>query len=339
MGKLTGRSALVSGGASGIGNAIAQLFLEEGASVAISDINGDGLDAAVKDLSGSGTVLGINGDVRSMANAGRMVAETVEAFGAIDVLVCNAGITSVAPIGSYQEEWDAVLTTNVKGMFTLVKHAVPHMIAQGGGNIVTLGSEMGIVAVPESPAYNASKGAVIMFTKSIALDLIRHNIRVNSLCPGITRTPLLQAEVDNSLDPERPQPSRRPGRRSAGRRPGGDRPGACSWPVRPARSPSAAAWCLTAASPRAEHHGHDHRGRPVQSRPRRRPSRQPRPDRGRAAAAPARSPAPRWPAASGYPCPPHTGWSPTSPTSSWSMRKSRRRTAPAGAAAHRLPVP
>jgi NAD(P)-dependent dehydrogenase (short-subunit alcohol dehydrogenase family) len=204
MGKLTGRSALVSGGASGIGKAIAQLFLEEGASVAISDINGDGLDAAVKDLSGYGTVIGINGDVRSMADAGRMVAETVETFGAIDVLVCNAGITSVMPIEQLtEEEWDAVLTTNVKGMFTLVKHAVPHMIRQGGGNIVTLGSEMGIVAVPESPAYNASKGAIIMFTKSIAVDLIRHNIRVNSLCPGITRTPLLQAEVDNSIDPER----------------------------------------------------------------------------------------------------------------------------------------
>ena len=204
MDKLTGRSALVSGGASGIGKAIAQLFLEEGANVAISDINGDGLDAAVKELSGYGTVIGINGDVRSMADAGRMVAETVETFGAIDVLVCNAGITSVMPIEQLtEEEWDAVLTTNVKGMFTLVKHAVPHMIRQGGGNIVTLGSEMGIVAVPESPAYNASKGAIIMFTKSIAVDLIRHNIRVNSLCPGITRTPLLQAEVDNSIDPER----------------------------------------------------------------------------------------------------------------------------------------
>ena len=204
MDKLAGRSALVSGGASGIGKAIAQLFLEEGASVAISDINGDGLDAAVKDLSGYGTVLGIQGDVRSMADAGRMVAATVEAFGAIDVLICNAGITSVMPIEQLtEEEWDAVLTTNVKGMFTLVKHAVPHMIRQGGGNIVTLGSEMGIVAVPESPAYNASKGAIIMFTKSIAVNLIRHSIRANSLCPGITRTPLLQAEVDNSIDPER----------------------------------------------------------------------------------------------------------------------------------------
>ena len=75
------------------------------------------------------------------------------------------------------------------------------MQAAGSGVIITLGSEMGIVAVPESPAYNASKGAVIMFTKSIAQNLIQYGIRVNSLCPGITRTPLLQAEVDNSIDP------------------------------------------------------------------------------------------------------------------------------------------
>jgi NAD(P)-dependent dehydrogenase (short-subunit alcohol dehydrogenase family) len=202
MGKLTGDSALVSGGASGIGKAIAQIFLEEGASVVVSDINADALETAVTELSGLGPVSGVAGDVRSMADASRMVGQTVERHGKIDVLVCNAGITSVMPIEQLTEqEWDAVLTTNVKGMFTLVKQAVPHMIRQGGGRIVTLGSEMGIVAVPESPAYNASKGAVIMFTKSIAVDLIRHNIRVNSLCPGITRTPLLQAEVDNSIDP------------------------------------------------------------------------------------------------------------------------------------------
>lgn len=202
MGKLTGRKALVSGGASGIGKAIAQLFLTEGASVLISDINDEGLAKAVAELSEYGTVAGVAGDVRSMADASRMVAETVSQFGGIDTLVCNAGITSVMPIQQLSEdEWDAVLGTNVKGMFTLVKSAIPHMIEGGGGTIVTLGSEMGIVAVPESPAYNASKGAVIMFTKSIAIDLIKHNIRVNALCPGITRTPLLQAEVDNSIDP------------------------------------------------------------------------------------------------------------------------------------------
>jgi NAD(P)-dependent dehydrogenase (short-subunit alcohol dehydrogenase family) len=204
MGKLTGQTALVTGGASGIGKAIAQLFLQEGASVVIADINADGLKTAVEELSTGGPVTGVEGDVRSMADAGRMVATAVEQYGQLDVLVCNAGITSVMPIEQLgEDEWDAVLTTNVKGMFTVVKQAVPVMIAQGGGRIVTLGSEMGIVAVPESPAYNASKGAVIMFTKSIAVDLIRHNIRVNSLCPGITRTPLLQAEVDNSVDPAR----------------------------------------------------------------------------------------------------------------------------------------
>jgi len=202
MGKLTGRTALISGGASGIGRAIAQLFLEEGCQVVISDINAGTLEAVTKELGEFGEVAGVAGDVRSMQDAGRMVETAITRFGKLDVLVCNAGITSVMPIQELSEdEWDAVLTTNVKGMFTLVKHAVPHMIEQGGGKIVTLGSEMGIVAVPESPAYNASKGAVIMFTKSIAVDLIRHNIRVNSLCPGITRTPLLQAEVDNSLDP------------------------------------------------------------------------------------------------------------------------------------------
>lgn len=202
MARLDGKTALISGGASGIGKAIAQLFLEEGARVVITDINADALKVALDELATFGPVSGVRGDVRSMQDAGEMVSAAVARHGSLDVLVCNAGITSVMPIEMLEEEeWDRVLATNVKGMFTLVKHAIPHMKAQGHGSIVTLGSEMGIVAVPESPAYNASKGAVIMFTKSLALDLIRHNIRVNALCPGITRTPLLQAEVDNSLDP------------------------------------------------------------------------------------------------------------------------------------------
>jgi NAD(P)-dependent dehydrogenase (short-subunit alcohol dehydrogenase family) len=200
--RLAHQVALVSGGASGIGRAIAEVFLGEGASVVISDINETALAATVDSLSSLGPVTGATGDVRRMKDAAEMVQCAVDTYGAIDILVCNAGITSVMPIEQLEEdEWDAVMTTNVKGMYTLVKAAVPFMKTRGGGRIVTLGSEMGIVAVPESPVYNASKGAVIMFTKSIAVDLIRYNIRVNSLCPGITRTPLLQAEVDNSLDP------------------------------------------------------------------------------------------------------------------------------------------
>lgn len=202
MSKLDGDVAVVTGAASGIGRAIAELYLEHGASVVLTDINADGLAVAEKELSDAGPVRSVAGDVRSMADAGRMIQAALDWAGKLDILVCNAGITSVAPIELLDEaEWDAVLTTNVKGMFTMVKHAVAPMRAGGGGRIITLGSEMGIVAVPESPAYNASKGAVIMFTKSIAVDLIRYNIRVNALCPGITRTPLLQLEVDNSVDP------------------------------------------------------------------------------------------------------------------------------------------
>jgi len=205
-GRVQDRVALITGGASGIGKATARLFLEEGAKVTIADMNADSLDQAVKDLRGIGDhgdeLIGVRGDVRSMQDAATMVGAAVDGFGRLDILFCNAGITSVMPISELTEdEWDAVIDTNLKGMFTLVKQAVPQMKAQGGGTIITMGSEMGIVAVPESPAYNASKGGVIMLTRSLAIDLIRDNIRVNSLCPGITRTPLLQAEVDNSLDP------------------------------------------------------------------------------------------------------------------------------------------
>jgi len=205
VGRLEGKITLITGGASGIGKATARLFLEEGARVVISDINADALDTAVAELSADGgAISGIRGDVRSMADGGAMVAAAVERYGRLDVLFCNAGITSVSPIEQLtEEEWDAVIDTNLKGMFTLIKAAVPQMRTQGGGAIITMGSEMGIVAVPESPAYNASKGGVIMFTRSIAIDLIQHNIRINTICPGITRTPLLQAEVDNSIDPEK----------------------------------------------------------------------------------------------------------------------------------------
>jgi len=201
--KLANKVALVSGGASGIGRAIAEEFLEAGARVVITDINESLLDSTVAELADRGSIVGHVGDVRVMADAGQMVQRALDEFGSLDILMCNAGIPSVNPIELLEEdEWDRVIATNLKGMYTLIKHAIGPMKAQGHGVIITMGSEMGFVAVPESPVYCASKGAVHMFTKSLAIDLITHNIRVNSLCPGITRTPLLQAEADNSIDPE-----------------------------------------------------------------------------------------------------------------------------------------
>lgn len=205
MKRLDGKSAVITGGASGIGRATARLFLEEGAKVTIADIDDKLLSATLAELGKvSKDVHAVRGDVRLVADGAKIVAAAVERFGRVDILFCNAGITSMSPIESLtEEEWEAVIDTNLKGQFTLVKAAVPAMKAQGGGVIITMGSEMGIVAVPESPAYNASKGGVIMFTKSIALDLITHNIRVNCLCPGVTQTALLEREVKTSPDPER----------------------------------------------------------------------------------------------------------------------------------------
>jgi NAD(P)-dependent dehydrogenase (short-subunit alcohol dehydrogenase family) len=202
--RLQGKTAVVTGGGSGIGRAIAALFAEEGARVVAGDISEDALAAAARDPSfAKAGVVCTLADVRRMVDAKALVDTAVNRFGGLDVLVCSAGITSVMPIERLEEdEWDRVLETNVRGMYTMVKAAVPAM-KERGGSIITLGSEMGIVAAPGSPAYNASKGAVIMFTKSIALDLIRYGIRVNALCPGITRTPLLQTEVDLSVDPAR----------------------------------------------------------------------------------------------------------------------------------------
>jgi NAD(P)-dependent dehydrogenase (short-subunit alcohol dehydrogenase family) len=205
MNRLAGKAALITGGASGIGKATARLFLEEGARVTIADINAPLLASTAAELGGLGlgALHTVAGDVASFADGERMVAEAVAAHGLLDIVVCAAGITSRSRIADLSEhEFDRVIGVNLKGMYTVIHAAVPRLEERGGGVIVTVGSEMGFVADPNAPAYNASKGGVVMFTKSIAVDLITRNIRVNCLCPGITQTPLLDEEVATSADPE-----------------------------------------------------------------------------------------------------------------------------------------
>jgi NAD(P)-dependent dehydrogenase (short-subunit alcohol dehydrogenase family) len=203
MSRLEGKNALITGGASGIGLATARLFLEEGAHVTIGDINEHSLQQATKELGSVGPTYGFQGDVSIMSDAARIVEEADAAHGGLDIVVTAAGVTSRSRLDRLtEEEWDRVIGVNLKGVFTIVKAAAPRLKARGGGSIVTIGSEMGFVAEGEVPAYNASKGGVIMLTKSLALDLIADNIRVNSVCPGITQTPLLEEELRISEDPE-----------------------------------------------------------------------------------------------------------------------------------------
>jgi NAD(P)-dependent dehydrogenase (short-subunit alcohol dehydrogenase family) len=202
-GRLERRSALITGGASGIGFATARLFLTEGAAVTIADIDVARLERAVAELAEIGRVHGVAGDVASMEDAERMVAEAMHVHGSLDVLFCNAAVPARIPVEELTEEqWDRVIDVNLKGMFTLVKAALPHMKKQRSGAIVLAGSELSFVGDPETPAYSASKGAVLTFTRSLALDLIRYGIRVNAICPGTTMTPLLERELQTAPDPD-----------------------------------------------------------------------------------------------------------------------------------------
>jgi len=208
MERLKGKAILVTGAGSGIGRASAELFAEEGGRIVVADIVGPAAEAVAAGIRArGGGAIAVVGDVSVAADASRMVEDTVRAFGRIDVLHSNAGIPSIVESIDVlpEERWDRVIDVNLKGTYLLARAAIPHMKAQGGGVILVTGSEMGFLADPHAPVYNASKGGLHMLMKSMAVNLIKHNIRVNAVCPGITNTPLLQREIDTSPDPARTQ--------------------------------------------------------------------------------------------------------------------------------------
>jgi NAD(P)-dependent dehydrogenase (short-subunit alcohol dehydrogenase family) len=202
MGTLDGRSALITGGSSGIGLASAELLLEEGAAVTITGRDHERLTRAVGDLSSHGSVRAVRGDVASESDAARMVRAAAEHGDGLDYVFCNAGIPGVAPIEDLTEElWDRVLDVNLKGTYLVIRAAVPHLKGRESSAIVTMGSEAGITGQPNLAAYCASKGAVVNMTRALALELIPHGIRVNCLCPGITNTPMCEEEANMAPDP------------------------------------------------------------------------------------------------------------------------------------------
>lgn len=199
---LSGKAAIVVGGASGIGRAIALGFSEAGADVVLADLNVQGLDEVSKEVEAKGRrALTVRTDVTNEEEVERMVAQALQGLGRVDVLVCSAGATVRKPVLELsKQEFEHVLAVNLVSVFLCGKAVGRLMVEQGKGSIINLASIMGLVALPGRPAYDSSKGGVVLLTKSMALEWAEHKVRVNSLCPGFTRTPFTQALWE---DPER----------------------------------------------------------------------------------------------------------------------------------------
>ena len=197
MGKLSGKRALITGAASGIGRATALLFAREGAAVAVVDVDEMGGQAVVQTiLDEGGQAIFVRCDVTRAAECQRAVQETVDRLGGLDILFNNAGIIRRATvIDTTEEEWERVMAVNVKSIFLLGKYAVPAMTQSGGGAIVNTASGWGLVGGRNAVSYCASKGAVVNMTRAMALDHGGQNIRVNCVCPGDTDTPMLRSEA------------------------------------------------------------------------------------------------------------------------------------------------
>ncbi len=197
------RVVVVTGGGLGIGRATALLLGREGARVAVFDIdrtNGEETARLLKEEGGEGRFFEV--DVSDPASVEAGVNGAVAAFGGIDVLVNNAGIYSKGDVlGTPIESWNRLLAVNLTGAFLCSKCCVERMKDRGGGVIVNVASEAGLVGIKGQVAYNVSKGGVIAFTRSAAVDLAPLNIRVNCICPGTTETPLVSEALKNEPDP------------------------------------------------------------------------------------------------------------------------------------------
>ena len=202
--KLKGKVAIVTGAASGIGRACAVAFAREGAKVVVADRNEDGGKGTVSTIAAEGHECWFaQVDVAKEDDVKRMISNTIERWGEINILFNNAGVVLVKTVEEMTEdEWDLVMSINVKAAFLGTKHVVPHMRRNGGGVILNTGSIASFSGQVGTPAYSASKGAIALLTKSLALDLGRDNIRVNCICPGITDTPMLREHLGHGPEGE-----------------------------------------------------------------------------------------------------------------------------------------
>lgn len=197
MGKLDGKVALITGAASGIGRASALVFAKEGAQVAVVDCVPAGGRETVKLIKeAGGEAIFVEADVSKVADVEAMVHKVADAYGRIDVLFNNAGRISLALIADLSvEDWDLVMNTNLRSVFLASKYAIPMMLQQGGGVIISTSSVNGLGANATIAPYCASKAGIILLTKTIAAEYGRHNIRANCICPGMIETAMTEATL------------------------------------------------------------------------------------------------------------------------------------------------
>lgn len=205
MGRVEEKVAIVTGAAAGIGRATAVLLANEGARVAVTDVDEEGARAVVDEIEGVvGTARPWRLDVADEERVSYVFAKVVERFGGLDILVNNAGIAGAdKPTHELSaEEWRRVMDVNVMGVFHCTKHAVPYMRKRGGGSIVNLSSIYGLVSAPDVPPYHASKGAVRLMSKTDALLYADDGIRVNSVHPAFIWTPMVEGFLASKGDVE-----------------------------------------------------------------------------------------------------------------------------------------
>jgi NAD(P)-dependent dehydrogenase (short-subunit alcohol dehydrogenase family) len=202
IGELAGRVAFVTGGSQGIGRAIVEALAADGAAVGVCGLEVDRVEETVAAVSADGGhVLAVPADVTDRSSVNRGVGATVERFGRLDALVTSAGIQRYGNVVDTDEgTWDEVIAVNLKGVFLAAKAALPHLRKSGHGSVVVISSVQGHVAQRDVAAYAASKGALEMLVRSMAVDEAAYGVRVNAVCPGSVDTPMLRASARRFSD-------------------------------------------------------------------------------------------------------------------------------------------